>query len=123
MSTIPSVRDPAADRNVLVMVEKDTPTVDDGGQAVPNWRPQFQRYAKVIARSSVEQLVFKQLRADVDWVVRMPFDPETARINPAAWRIALCGPNQNRRYLNLVSVIDVGMRHQTIELQCREVAV
>lgn len=112
-----NVRDPAGDRNVLVTLEKNTPVAGDNGQPIPAWEAQFQRYAKVMSRNASERRVFEQIRAEVDHIVRVPFDNQTRTIKPANWRVKI---HTTGALLNIGGAIDVGMRHQTLELQCIE---
>ena len=112
-----NVRDPAAERNVLVTLEKNTPVTGDDGQPIAAWGAVFQRYAKIMSRNASERRVFEQIRAEVDHIVRVPFDNQTRTIKPADWRVKI---HHTGAILNISGAIDVAMLHQTVELQCTE---
>lgn len=117
-----NAREPAGDRNVLVSLEKNSPTTSDDGQKVAVWQKQFQRYAKVLTRTGRERRVFEQLRAEIDYLVRVPLDVETKQIKPADWRVTYHDGFADR-VLNIGACYDVDSRHQTAELHCTEVVV
>lgn len=108
----------AGDRNTLVQVEENVPSTNADGQKVEAWVRRFELYAEVVPRTGREARRFDQLRAEVDFIVRMLFDDESRRIRPANWRVLVDG-----RELNIGGVYTLRERQSVIELHCTEVVV
>lgn len=115
----------AGGRNVRVWFERNVPLTSQDGQQVAQWSRQFRRWAKVLSRTGRERRVFEQVRAEVDFVVRVPCDGETRTIRPADWRIVWsdAGAGGSERTLNIGVCFDVDSRRRTIEMQCTEVVI
>lgn len=109
---------PAGKRNAKVIVEQNVTETNSDGQKVPLWRQRFQLHAEVVPRAGREARRFEQLRAEVDFIVRVEWGRNSRQIKPADWRLVYDG-----RELNIAAVFTIGERRRLIEMHCTEIVV
>lgn len=100
-----------------VAIQVNTPDTAADGQQVENWSTWRERPASVIATGGSETRRGYQLRADIDYVVRMRNDSVTRTITPQHRLLWLTNGN---RELHITRATPVGDRKREIECQCVE---
>lgn len=103
---------PAGQYKEKVFIQVNTPTTADDGQQLESWSTVKDRRASVIATGGSETRRGYQLRADIDYVVRLRYDSFTKTITPQhrlLW---------DSRELHITRATPVGDRKREIELQC-----
>jgi SPP1 family predicted phage head-tail adaptor len=96
-----------------VKLQRPVHTLNSAGETVEGWDDVREVWASVRPVRAYEQERAKQVERPVSHVVRLRYAADVA----GDWRIRFGG-----LVLNVVGVVDIGMRRVTLELACQQVS-
>lgn len=106
----------AGRRNDRVEFQQNTPTTNDDGQTVASWSTRFSRWVNLVPRGGGERWLFEQVRAEIDHIMHVDYDADSAAMTPALWRAKI-----GSRVLNLDSIFDPDGTNRRLRLMLTEV--
>jgi len=96
-----------------VAIDRNYPTQDSSGDPVSDWQPLATVWAAIAPQNGREGDLDRDIRAEVDTVIRVRYSPLTAALT------AVDRLRYRDRIYNIVSAVDVDTRHVEMLIEAK----